>query len=526
MSRPLAITVAGVAGTLFLAVLVGIFVRLGFWQLDRLGERRALNRAVAARLDAPPVRDVNALDDTTGLFYRTVEVSGTFDNDRSIILPGRSRRGLPGIYLLTPLRTPGRADALLVNRGWVPSPDAATVNLADFAVHDPVTVRGLVLPFPDAHESLAPRDTLPDDAGTFRRVWYTVEAAALKRQFPYPLLDLMVQELPLAAAPPDAPRYPARLEPPPLSQGSHLGYALQWFAFAITGIIGWIAMIARSRAPQRSAPPAVIAAILVLAGAAPADAQLRPLEPMPWQVFEGGTWGLVEVGAGVLWDYPVPLAGARGRLFEGGNYRIAVRSGRMAMEAGGTAIWHVREDTRYDTPEDGVEPAVDGERHEPGVVYAASSLHMTPDSWPVAVFVRFGATIPTTSDESGLDRDRTDFFALIGARHRAGPLTLTMENGVGINGTLDDDLPQSDVWTFAFGATYDLPRLRAVASFVGRQDGHSYVIRGNEDLHELRVGFDYGRRVLLGVRYIRGLSEFSTGHGVRAGATLRVGRLR
>ena len=55
-----------------------------------------------------------------------------------------------------------------------------------------------------------------------------------------------------------------------------------------------------------------------------------------------------------------------------------------------------------------------------------------------------------------------DFFALLGARYRTGALTLTAENGVGINGTLRHDLPQSDVWTFAFGAAYQLPRVRVL----------------------------------------------------------------
>lgn len=525
MSRPLSITIAGLVGTLVLAVLVGGFIRLGFWQLDRLGEKRAQNRAVAARLEAPPVQDVAALSDTTGLFYRTVIATGTFDNERSIILPGRSRRGLPGVYLLTPLRPAGRPDGLLVNRGWVPSPDAATIDVTDFAVHDTVTVRGLVLPFPDSRESLAPRDQLPDDAGAFRRIWFTIDAEALKRQFPYPLQDVTLQELPLEAAVAGAPRYPARLEPPPLGEGSHLGYALQWFAFAAIGIIGWFAMVLRSRAAPRPGPP-VVAAALLLVGAAPAGAQLRPLEPLPWRIFEGGTWGLVEAGTGVLWNHSATLAGSRGRLLEGGMYRIAVRSGRMAMEAGGTAVWRLDGERQIEPPLRGVQPAEHGVRQDAGVVYAASSLRMSPDSWPVAVLVRFGATVPTTSDESGLDRDRTDFFATIAARYHAGAFTLTAENGVGINGTLQHPNPQSDVWTFAYGATWDFARARAVAQIVGRQDGHSYVIRGNEDLHELRVGFDYGRRVLLRARYVRGLSEFSTGHGFRAGAALRVGRLR
>ena len=114
--------------------------------------------------------------------------------------------------------------------------------------------------------------------------------------------------------------------------------------------------------------------------------------------------------------------------------------------------------------------------------------------------LRFGATIPTTSNESGLDRDRTDVFALLSARYRRGALSLSAENGVGINGTMVPGLPQSDVWTYAFGAAYDLGGVVLATDFVGRQDGHGYVIRGNEDLRELRAGFDLGRAHWLRVR--------------------------
>lgn len=249
--RPLSITPAGLAATLALAVVVGLFVRLGFWQLARLDERRDLNAGIAARLDAPPIGDASALSDTTGLFYRTISARGELDNERSIVLPGRSHRGVPGVYLLTPLLLDGRADAVLVNRGWVPSPDGSTIDIAAFDVPDTVAVQGLVLPFPDRSQSLAPREARPPAAGTFRRVWFSIDANALRAQFPYPLLPVTVQALPETGT---AQRYPARLEPPPLDSGPHLGYALQWFSFALIGIIGWVALVLKRRGPARPVP--------------------------------------------------------------------------------------------------------------------------------------------------------------------------------------------------------------------------------------------------------------------------------
>lgn len=246
--RGFSVTPGGVAATLVLALAIIFFVRLGFWQLDRLDERRALNERVAARLTAPPITDAATLEDTTGIVYRAAAVSGRLDGERSVVLPGRSYRGVPGVHLLTPLRLDGRDDAVLVNRGWVPSADAATIDVADFDTLGPVSVRGLVLPFPGPAESLAQRRAAvsPGEVREFRRVWFTVDEEALRAQYPYRLLPALVQQLPTGAAEP-LPRYPRQLDAPPLDEGPHLGYALQWFSFALIGIIGWLALVLRRR---------------------------------------------------------------------------------------------------------------------------------------------------------------------------------------------------------------------------------------------------------------------------------------
>jgi surfeit locus 1 family protein len=264
--QPLAITRAGLVGTLLLAVVIAACVRLGVWQLDRREQRQELNTLVSARMDAPPLAGAEALADTAGLVYRTLDIDGVWDHERSIVLPGRSHRGVPGVHLITPLRPAGRSDAVLVNRGWVPSPDASTIDVTHFGDDDSASFRALVLPFPGADQSLAQRAPAAGDAGPggagagpdrgFRRVWYTVDATALRAQHPYPLLPVMLQALPAeGAAAAGRTGQPTRLDPPPLDEGPHLGYALQWFGFAIIGVIGWIALVVRSRMTPRSAPP-------------------------------------------------------------------------------------------------------------------------------------------------------------------------------------------------------------------------------------------------------------------------------
>jgi surfeit locus 1 family protein len=513
--RTLTISSAGVLGTLVVVVVVGVCIRLGFWQLDRMRERRALNAGVAARLEAPPVPDVGALEDTTGLVYRVVTAHGHYDNARSIILPGRTRRGVPGVHILSPLRLAGRSDAVLVNRGWLPSADAATVRLEQFALNGTVTVRGLVLPFPGAAQSLAPPQRAGHADSAFRRVWFSVDAASLRAQYPYELLTATVQELPVEGI----VGYPVRLEPPPLDEGPHLGYAVQWFSFALIGVIGWLVLVLRRRSAA-AAPPAVAALLAIVPGSA--SGQLRPLDPLEWQVFEPGTFLIAEAGAGSLWEQHATLAGTRGRLLELGNYRVTFRFDRMAVELAGTAVWRLTDEEVLRPAASWVEPPDGSARQDAGFASATTLVNLTPPRLPLDLVLRFGARLPTTSDESGLDRDRTDFFALAALRYRIGPLSFTAENGVGIYGAIDSRFPQSDVWAYAYGAEFRRRTLFAHAHLVGHQNVLG--IRGNETLRELRVGSGLGGSRWIGITYIRGLTQYSPEHGVRLSGGLRIAR--
>ena len=241
-------TPRAVLGTVALLAAVLVCVRLGFWQLDRLQQRRALNARVAERMAAPALEGAGALADTARSLYRRVALTGQYDDARSIILPGRSLRGTPGVHLLTPLRI--RSDeAVLINRGWVPAADGATIPVDSFpaAPAGPAEVRltGLAVPLPVSDR---PAGT---GAGEFRQVWYRVNFQALQAQFPYHLLPVQLQLLPSPGTPP----YPARLDPPALDAGPHLSYAIQWFSFAAIGVIGWLALVRRSRRSGQSAEP-------------------------------------------------------------------------------------------------------------------------------------------------------------------------------------------------------------------------------------------------------------------------------
>ena len=216
--------------------------RLGVWQLHRLDERRAFNAVLRARLDSSVVELAALPADTATLPYRRVRLTGTYDTQRELVLTGRTRRGSPGVFFITPLRREGNDTALLVNRGWVYSPNAKDVE-------DPSRWHtGAVANVP------AWVDTWPLGGGGAVVLAGTRRAGApvpvrrldlrdLGRLFPYPIAPYYAVLVGDTAAAVDTTRPVALPLPAFDSEGSHRSYAIQWFFFAFLALVGTVVYI-------------------------------------------------------------------------------------------------------------------------------------------------------------------------------------------------------------------------------------------------------------------------------------------
>lgn len=188
-------------------------VLLGRWQLNRLGQRRARNATLAARLALPPLavgRNVSA----DSARQRRVVARGVYDFAAERTWPGRSFQGTPGVALVTPLRL-SDGSAVLVDRGWAPSPDAFHVDHTLYREPDTATVTGIALVPPRGRGDVAVTGFLP----------------------------FVIQ---LESADP-ARGLPRRWPPPTFDNGPHLSYAIQWFSFALIALVGTAVLIRKGR---------------------------------------------------------------------------------------------------------------------------------------------------------------------------------------------------------------------------------------------------------------------------------------
>lgn len=236
------VTLGGALATLLVFAVAVMCVRFGFWQLDRLQQRRERNAEVHERVHAPSAALISAPRDSAGWLHRRVTIKGSFDNRRSIILPGRSFAGMPGAHVLTPVLLPD-GSALLADRGWVPAADGATVDLSALQLDTAAADTAFVLPFPGQERRLGRATAETSAPSGFRRVWFALDERALRAQFPYPLGAIHVRLLPAS----NAAAVPQREPLPTLNNGPHLGYAIQWFSFAAIALVGWLVVVRKPR---------------------------------------------------------------------------------------------------------------------------------------------------------------------------------------------------------------------------------------------------------------------------------------
>ena len=193
-----------------------VCVRLGLWQLDRLEERQARNATIAEAFRETPVPAEIATRDSVGRFQR-VRVSGRWDYARETSIAGRTRNGSPGVHVITAVIARD-GTVSFVNRGWVYSPDARTVDLARWHEGERAELVGYV-------------DEIPP----------SVRESAAGSLYVVALADP-------GAPSPGAGDRPARLQTPAFAdEGPHLNYAVQWFSFAAIALIGTPLVVRRQR---------------------------------------------------------------------------------------------------------------------------------------------------------------------------------------------------------------------------------------------------------------------------------------
>ncbi|HEV2517335.1 MAG TPA: SURF1 family protein [Devosia sp.] len=212
-------------------VLMVLFVVLGIWQVERLGEKEHLIANVASRMNLapeplPPVGEWSAFD-ADAWNYRPVSVAGTFRAAETVLVftslaDQRGKFSGPGYWVMTPLEL-AAGGTVFINRGFVP--EASSEAFAAGGTVEPglVSLEGIAR----ATEEINSFTPAPDTSKRVEWVRNTERLASM-------------------AGPVAQPVAPIYIDLPDMGEGvlpqggetvvsfpnNHLGYAITWFGFA------------------------------------------------------------------------------------------------------------------------------------------------------------------------------------------------------------------------------------------------------------------------------------------------------
>lgn len=232
---------AGLWPSLVTCCLLALLLSLGFWQLDRAAQKRALLEAYGDRPTDTPFQLSPGFAPDADWRYRRAEAVGSYMADRQFLLDNRVYRGRAGYQVLTPLRIADTDYAVLVNRGWVPQgATRADLPALPTPADAELRVEGLVdLPHDKVFVLGEGEDRDPGWPKVLQRIRLELQAEQLGLRL-LPLVLLLAEDQPGG--------FVRDWNPIVIGPERHVGYAVQWFALAAVLVILYFWVNVRKRA--------------------------------------------------------------------------------------------------------------------------------------------------------------------------------------------------------------------------------------------------------------------------------------
>ena len=201
---------------------LALLISLGFWQLDRADEKRAIEDQIASA-NSGDVEIVASNEFLKEKEYYHVRLQGSYIDDKQFIYDNQIVDQISGYYVLTPLVLKGDSKAVLINRGFIPW-NGRRDKLADIDIADKLTEVKVQISKPVKRMEL--------------------EASELTGDFPVLIQALDLDEMSTIASldfasvigllsPESDNGFVRQWEPYTGSIERHIGYAIQWFLMAL-----------------------------------------------------------------------------------------------------------------------------------------------------------------------------------------------------------------------------------------------------------------------------------------------------
>lgn len=226
--------------TLVTLIVMALCVKAGLWQYNKAEAKQVLQTQLNARLSEPAVALSDKMSDLETLRYRRVKFAGIYDTRYQILLDNQVQNTVAGYHVLTPMQVEGGSKYVLVNRGWIPR---AENRLGALKHNIPIVVTpqgrqeiegDIVIPLAKFFTLDAP----PVNDGKWQPVWQNVDMNRYALSVPFATQAFVVRLDAKSKSGGFVRDWPL----PGERVTMHLGYAYQWFGFALTLLVIFIVL--------------------------------------------------------------------------------------------------------------------------------------------------------------------------------------------------------------------------------------------------------------------------------------------
>ncbi len=229
--------------SVFVAILLPLFLYLGYWQLQRAEEKRVLQAAYDTRASGAHVPVQARVQPADELQFYRVSAQGYYETDYQLLVDNRVHQGHVGYYVITPLRLQGSDVRLLVNRGWIPlGVDRAHLPRIETPFNLQEVVGVATVPLEKGFTLEKPEAT----GNSWQPVWQRLDLVRYAAVAPFPIQPVVLLLDPSATG--GFTREWGRLD---AGIAVHQGYAFQWFALAVL-LLGIYLFVGQRAVPRRN----------------------------------------------------------------------------------------------------------------------------------------------------------------------------------------------------------------------------------------------------------------------------------
>jgi len=201
---------------------LALLISLGFWQLDRANEKRAIENQIA-RANSGDAELINSVEFLKEKEYYHVRLQGAYIDDKQFIYDNQIVDQISGYYVLTPFVLKRDSEAILINRGFIPW-NGRRDKLADIDIAEKLTEVKVQISKPVRRMEL-------EESKTTGEFPVLIQALDLDEMSTIAALDFV--SVVGLLSPESEGGFVRQWEPYTGSIERHIGYAVQWFLMAL-----------------------------------------------------------------------------------------------------------------------------------------------------------------------------------------------------------------------------------------------------------------------------------------------------